>query len=173
MKCPMETQESAEVLLAYCARRLDPDTAVVLERHLAVCPACREFQKSQQAVWEALDAWEAMPVSADFDRRLYERIEREEARLSWWGRLVRPFAPMWAPTLVSRGVPVAAAACLLLLAGVLLQRPGRVVAPDPLAVEVRVESIQPDQVERTLDDMEMLRQFRVLTAADAGAASSM
>src|ERR1051325_5022425 len=100
MKCPMESHENAELLLAYCARRLDPETQIVLERHMAVCPACREFQKGQEIVWNALDAWEAMPVSVDFDRRLYRRIEEEEARASWWSRLMRPFRPMFAPPLL-------------------------------------------------------------------------
>ena len=72
---------------------------------------------------EALDAWEAMPVSTDFDRRLYRRIEEEKARATWWSRLVRPFRPMFEAPLMSRSVPLAAAACLLVLAGVILERP--------------------------------------------------
>ena len=164
MKCPMESYENAELLLAYCARRLDPETQAVLERHLGACPECREFQKAQSAMWEALDAWEAMPVSSDFDRRLYRRIEEEEARASWWSRLMRPFRPMFVPMSMSRSVPVAAAACLLILAGVILERPVSVVPPD---VDARLESLQPDQVERTLDEMEMLRQFRVTAVQDA------
>jgi len=164
MKCPIETQENAELLLAYCARKLDPETQAILERHLVVCPECREFQKNQEAVWQALDAWEAMPVSADFDRRLYRRIAEEQAPASWWSRLARPF--MSGPALLSRGVPLAATACLLVLAGVILERPYDVAVPEDLAE--RTESIQPDQVERTLDDMEMLRQFRLIPASETG-----
>ena len=73
--------------------------------------------------------------------------------------------------LMSRGVPLAAAACLLVLAGVILERPSNVAAPEDPAE--RIESIQPDQVERTLDDMEMLRQFRLNPSADAGNRNSM
>ena len=91
MNCPIETKDNAELLLAYCARKLDPETQTILERHVAVCPACREFQAGQQAVWQALDAWEAMPVSTDFDRRLYRRIEADQAHASWWSRLLEPF----------------------------------------------------------------------------------
>lgn len=168
MKCPIE--ENAEVLLAYCARKLDRETQAVLERHIAACPACREFQAGQEAVWQALDSWEAMPVSPDFDRRLYRRIEEETARASWWSRLVQPFRPMFEAPLMSRSVPLAAAACLLVLAGVIMERPGNVVVSEESA---SIESIQPDQVERTLDDMEMLRQFRVNQANEAGSVNSM
>jgi anti-sigma factor RsiW len=173
MKCPMESHENAELLLAYCARRLDPETQTVLERHMTVCPACREFQAGQQAVWNALDAWEAMPVAADFNRRLYRRIAEEEARASWWSRLTRPFQPMFAGALVSRGVPAAAAICLLVLAGVVLERPATVAVPDEVTADARIESIQPDQVERTLDDMEMLRQLRITPANESGALNAM
>jgi anti-sigma factor RsiW len=172
MKCPIETRENSELLLAYCARKLDPETTISLERHLAQCPSCREYQARQQAVWEAMDAWEAMPVSADFNRRLYRRIE-EEAQTSWWSKLMRPLRPMFGPGLLSRGLPLAATLCLLVMAGALLQRSDNLVVPgDRDMSEVRLESVQPDEVERALDDMDMLRTIRV-TAADSGNVNSM
>ena len=127
MKCPIDTHENTELLLAYCARRLDPETQIVLERHMAVCPACRKFQAGQETVWQALDAWEAMPVSADFDRRLYRRIEGESARTSWWLRLARPLNHLFGAPLLRRSAPVAAI-CLLVLGAVILQHPNALVA---------------------------------------------
>jgi anti-sigma factor RsiW len=151
MKCPMETRESAELLLAYGARRLDAETAAILELHLGVCPACREFASKQRALSEALDAWEAPPVSADFDRRLYQRIEKD---VSWWDLLVRPFRPM----LVRQGLPIAAAACVMLMAGVFLQRPANVV-PVAQTESAQLESVQPEQVEHAMEAMQMLSDF--------------
>ena len=171
MKCPIETHENPELLLAYCAGKLDPKTQTILDQHFGACPHCREFQKSQATVWQALDGWEAMPVSADFDRRLYRRMEEEHAQASWWARLVRPFRPVFQTPLTSRGLPVAAAAVLILLAGVILERANKLAAPEDMAE--RIESIQPDQVERTLDDMEMLREFRLNSSGDAGNVNSM
>jgi anti-sigma factor RsiW len=166
MKCPSENNEQTELLLAYCAGRLDPETTIALERHLALCPHCREFEIRQRSLWQALDAWEPVPVSADFDRRLYCRIEHE-AQSSWWTRLMRPLWPAYGGSLLSRGMPLAATLCLLLMAGVILERPHHVVAPEDMADVQRIESVQPDQVERALDDMEMLRQIPV-SAADSG-----
>jgi anti-sigma factor RsiW len=173
MKCPIETQENPELLLAYCAGKLNPETQISVERHLAVCAACREFQTSQQAVWEALDAWDAMPASADFDRRLYQRIEEERARASWWSRLVQPFRPVFEQSAMGRSVPLAAAACLLVLAGILLHQPNSVSnVSEDLTVD-RAEVVQVDQVERALDDMEMLRQFKLTTSGDSSTVNSM
>ena len=166
MRCLIETQATSEVLLAYCARRLDPGTAAVLEAHLTSCPACREFARGQRTVWEALDAWEAMPVPPGFDRSLYRRIE-EEARVPWWQRAWRPVGP----ALVHRGLPVAAAACLLVVAGALLETPRRAAPPESTAV--RVESVQPDQVERTLEDMELLANFNQEVRTQAPPSNSM
>src|SRR5450432_234816 len=151
MKCPMETRESAGFLLAYGAGKLDAETTALLERHIGVCQACREFAGHQRAVSAALDAWEAPPVSADFDRRLYQRIEKE---VSWWDLLTRPFRPM----LVRQGLPVAAAACIMVMAGALLQRPATVEPAAP-AESAQLESVQPEQVEHALDAMQMLSDF--------------
>jgi anti-sigma factor RsiW len=158
MRCPIETRENAEVLLAYCARKLDAETSAILEGHIGTCPACREFAGGQQAVWQALDAWEAAPVSADFDRRLYQRIEQE---VSWWDRLMRPFRPL----LFRQGLPIAAAAGLVIVAGLMLERPAAVPpANSPVSAQVEVP---PDQAEHALQEMEMMREFNRLVHADA------
>lgn len=157
MRCPIETQENAELLLAYCARRLDLETAAVLEHHMESCPACRTFHENQKAVWRALDLWEAMPVSDDFDRRLYNRIETEGSPL--WRRLLRPLQPL----LARQSIPLAAAACLLVMAGILLEHPGNLTTPVP---PTRAEVVQAEQVERTLEDLELLREFQLTPPPD-------
>jgi hypothetical protein len=151
MRCPIETQENAELLLSYSARRLDPESTVILEAHMELCPACREFRDGQRALWEALDQWEARPVSADFDRRLYRRIE-EQDQLGWWSRVFGPMRPM----LLRPALPLAAMACLVLVAGFIVDEPGKMFAPAADSPQVVREV---EQVERTLDDLEMLRQF--------------
>lgn len=148
MTCPMQTRENVDLLLAYCARRLDPDTAAMLERHMDVCPECRAFGQAQQAVWNALDAWEAMPVAADFDRRLYHRIDAQE-QSGWWNRLTSGWRP------VLRPVAPLAAACAMVVAAVWLQTPAPVEPP----AQAQGEVVEIEQVERALEDLEMLRVF--------------
>ena len=75
MKCPSETPESVALLLALSAGKLEGPQAAALEEHAAACPACRAFTAAQDTVWQSLDKWEAPPVSADFDRRLYRHLE--------------------------------------------------------------------------------------------------
>jgi anti-sigma factor RsiW len=140
-----------QLLVAYAAGELDRQTCAVLQEHLAACHACQLLAADQAAVWAALDSWEAPPVSADFDQRLYRRI-RNEVEGSWWERLRLPFRPMPARRLF----PLATAACVLLIAGIVLERPGNVVPAQPPGETVRV-----DQVERTLDDLDLLSQFGV------------
>ena len=160
MKCPIETRENAEVLLDYCARKLDAARTMILEEHIRICPSCREFADAQRAVWEALDAWEAAPVCADFDRRLYHRIENE---VSWLDLLLRPLRPWMA----RNALPIAAAVAVVVTAGALLDRPS---APPPASPEsAQVESLQPEQVERALDDMQVVQEFNRLVRPDPGA----
>jgi anti-sigma factor RsiW len=165
MRCPIETQENAELLLSYSARRLDPDRAAILEAHMERCPACREFRDGQRALWEALDEWEARPVSPDFDRRLYRRIEEQE-RMGWWAHVFGPLRPAF----LRPALPLAATACLVLVAGLLTVEPGRIAPP------VAVDSPQireAEQVERALDDLDMLRQFDLGAAAAEDSSRSM
>ncbi len=124
MKCPIETEENADVLLSYSARRLDAERVRTLEAHMVSCAACREFRDSQGALWEALDQWEARPVSLDFDRRLYRKIE-EQQQLGWWARMFGPSRPMF----LRPALPLAATAGLLLIAGLIIDTPERAIAP--------------------------------------------
>lgn len=158
MNCPTGTQEGSALLLAYSSRKLDAQAAVLLDRHLESCTACSGFVRGQSAVWNALDLWEAPPVSVDFNRRLYQRIEQ---RVSWWDMLIRPFRPAFGYAL-----PIAAAAGVVLMAGLLLDRPsaGPIVAGTQSA---QAEALQPDQMEHALAEVEMLDQVNHLMRADA------
>ena len=155
MRCPIETQENAELLLSYSARRLNPESTAILEAHMEVCPQCREFRDGQRTLWEALDQWEARPISADFNRRLYRKIEEQE-QLGWWERVFGAGRPMF----LRPALPLAATACIVLVAGLMIDGPGRVAAPVAENPQVR----EVEQVERTLEDMEMLRQFNLVSA---------
>ena len=157
MDCPIKTQEHTEWLLDYAAGRLRGERLAQLAGHAETCGDCARFVAAQRVLWNALDRWEPEPVSIDFDRRLYRRIEAGKAAF-WIRRLFCPLQPFWRPA-----VPLAAA-CLLIVASVMLHKPQAVIAPvDPA---VRVEKIEPEQVERTLDDLEMLRELEV--TADQG-----
>ncbi|HWC97198.1 MAG TPA: hypothetical protein VG456_10620 [Candidatus Sulfopaludibacter sp.] len=159
MNCPLESRESSALLLAYSSGRLDAENALPVLRHLESCAACRQFVESQSLVWDALDTWQAEPISAEFDRRLYERIERQ---VSWWDMLLRPFRPL----LVRQGLPIAAATGLLIAAGVFLDRQAAVV-PLPPPASAQVEALQPDQVEHVVSEMEMLNQFNHLMRSES------
>lgn len=141
MNCPIKTQENREWLLEYSAGRLDGERASMLEHHVEACPACARFVEEQRVVWDALGQWETPDLSTDFNRRLYQKIDRAQPS-SWLHRFWRPLVPV-------------AALCLLIVAGVVLRTPTAGVNP----AGSRVESVEPEQVERTLDDLQMLREL--------------
>jgi|SRR5579872_6383774 len=148
MNCPSRSHENRELLADYVAGNLAPERAAALERHLESCVECTRFVEEQRLVWDAMDQWEPQPVSADFNRRLYHAIDREQPA-RWFERLL---GPLWRPVL-----PLAAA-CLLIVAGLVLHAPQAAVP-----VDSRV-GVEPEQVERTLDDMQMLRELMVTPA---------
>ncbi len=141
MNCPIDRER--EVLIAYCAGRLPAEEAAALESHLRECPDCERFVREQSAVWNRLGDFTTPPVSDDFDRKLWARIEAgEQAR--WWQ------FPLWKPVLS------VALACLLLLAGVLVRHR---IPPQNPTEQVQAEAMDADHIERALDDVEMLRQL--------------
>lgn len=163
MICSLANRE--EKLLDYVSGSLESREAALFEKHLEICVSCREFVAGQKAVWESLDLFEPAPVSGDFNRRLYARI----AQTSWWDRLVASVkSPFRSPGLIRQGLPLAAAAALIAAAIVVWDRPTP--APTPSSrratLSAEAQSLQPEKIQRALDDMEMLRQFNHLVASD-------
>ena len=155
--------EATDLLLSYCARTLDPEAESRLKKHLVECSECRELVKAQQAVWDALGEWEPVEVSPEFDRKLFARIAEEE-RTPWWSYLLRPVRSF----ALKPALPLAAA-CLTLAAALVMRTPGVIESP----VQSKMEKVDIEQVERTLDDLDMLTQFSPPPAASAPASNSM
>jgi anti-sigma factor RsiW len=146
MTCPLQTEQT-DLLLDYSAGRLDATRTAFLEQHLENCPDCAAFRMEQTAVWEALDTWEPAPVSVDFNRRLWQRIDAVAAAPPWYRNFgYRNFAH-WKPV-----VPLTAA-LLLIAAGFLFDHPGSRNSVPGVSVK------EADQVEQTLDDIQLLHQL--------------
>jgi anti-sigma factor RsiW len=144
MDCPMETRGGEDLLLDYTSGRLAPAAAAGFERHLEHCERCRTWANSQKAVWSALEAWEAPPAPAGFDRELYRRIEQETHR-DWWA---------W-PALRLRPALSLAVATVLVFFAFLVQ------FPKPAK---QTEVVDADRLERALDDVDMLRELSLAPA---------
>lgn len=158
MQCPRENGSSAELMIAYTAGALEPSAQIEFERHLAVCQECREKALEQKAVWDALDDWKPAAISSDFNARLYRRIAQEES-VAWWQRPFR-FSGSWG----LRPVLPVAAACAAIMVAFLVKEP---VPAHPSQVPVE-QKVSIEQVERALDDMDMLRQMSLTPAPAEG-----
>jgi anti-sigma factor RsiW len=147
MECPQQNDAGVELIIAYAARTLDPANEAAFERHLKVCASCREMAAAQRTVWSALDELTPLPVSSNFDAKLYQRIA-EEQQYTWWQRL---FGANWS---WRPAMPVAAA-CAVLIVALLVKNSGPTVVPQTQSQP----NLQIEQVERALDDMDMLKQM--------------
>ena len=150
--CPLRTQ-SADLLLDYSAGRLDAAARAALERHMNFCQNCAVFGTDQASVWQALDLWEPMPVSQDFNRNLWRRIDAAAA-IPWYRSLAQSLGfANWKPVL-----PLTAAIALI-AAGFLLDHRG---TPRPDGGFTLNEA---RQVEQTLEDIQLLGLFDQATSA--------
>lgn len=141
----MQSGENAALLLDYCARKLDPARSAALEAHIEICPSCRQFRDAQRLVWDSLDSWEVSDSGWDFNRRLRQRLEEEDAAPQWLDNLRAWHSGIsWKPA-----IPLAAALALWL-------------AVFPPYSQNNTSSPNPpqgEQLERVLEDVEMLRQL--------------
>jgi anti-sigma factor RsiW len=155
----MEVQGDQERLLSYVSGALGPAETALLEGHIDVCPACREFTRWQSAVWEALDAFDPAPLSPDFDRRLYQRIG---APVPWWERLATALRPLPA----RHALPIAAMA-VVVVGGIIWESPTTEIPKPRNAFTAQVQTLQPDQVQNALEDIELLRDLNHLVRSDS------
>jgi anti-sigma factor RsiW len=150
-RCPLNADEQAELLLDYCAGRMEAPAASLMEAHLEVCPDCRELHEAQLRVNQALESWDAEFDTAAFDRRLRERLA-EENRPGWLER-VRGWGVgiSWKPA-----IPVMAG---LAIWAVLYTPPGP--APRLDASLMKTDLAKAEHVERVLEDVDMLSDLKL------------
>lgn len=152
MNCPLEFEETAGLLLDYSAGRLDAARSALLDRHMENCVRCTAFRAEQAMLWNTLDAWEPEPVSAAFNRTLWQRIDAIAAE-PWYRRLIDSFRfGAWKPAL-----PLAAAMCVI-TAGFLLDH-SHAPTTTSVAGASGVSITEVDQAEKALDDIQLLRQL--------------
>jgi hypothetical protein len=154
MECALGRDKSRELAVGYTARTLDTPERAEFQRHLATCHLCAAAVAEQKAVWDALDGWRDVGVSADFDRRLRARIAADRPVANWWVRCWRP------------ALPVAVAAMLLGVVFWVNQPRESEVAPRPVHVSSELSPdpstgvpAQVESLQHALNDMDMLGQL--------------
>lgn len=149
-ECSLDNSKSAELILAYGARTLDPAAEAAFEQHMEQCTHCRDLAAAQRQLWSVMDHWWPAPISESFDQKLYQRITTEEQG-AWWQRALRANWS-WRPAM-----PVAAA-CAVLVAAFVLRTPAPPAAPEQSQRQPKLEI---EQVQHALDDIEMLKKLGV------------
>jgi anti-sigma factor RsiW len=149
--CPTE-----DVLLDYVAGSLNAAQLAEFERHTKECSRCDALAASQATVWRSLDEWKPEPVSAGFNRELWRRIDEEAAASSWWAML-----HSW-----KRIAPLAAVLALVVTGYVMDHHSSR---PVTAPAAVAVSASEADQLERALDDLQLLEAVDTASSAKPAA----
>ena len=137
MTCLRENLNGANLLIGYLEGTLSTEERAELDQHASTCAECRELLAVQQTLVD-----DVPEVSADFDARLYERIQ-QDTQNQWWRRL------LWRPM-----VPLAAAAAMMAVA--LWVHPPALNAPSVDEPKASVDRVEIEQLEQALDDVELL-----------------
>ena len=143
-ECRLKESDRANLLL-------EPQKAAAV-LHFESCPACAEASMRQVLLFLALDAWKVPEVSASFNRILYAKID---------AAMVSPWYERWSAALrqtFAQPAFAVAAVALVTIGGFLLDHPAGLTSRLTSAT-VQVSSLEAEQLERTLEDLEMLHQF--------------
>jgi anti-sigma factor RsiW len=161
--CPAE-----DVLLDYVSGHLDPVKVALFERHADGCAQCAALRTAQTAIWRSMDEWKPAPVSEGFNRELWRRIDSEEQTASWAQRI----AGMMTLSLWKRVAPVALAMTVAVTVFVLHSgnESGKPVTNAPASIVLTVSDA--DQLEQTLDDIQLLHEVDAEAAAAKAKAPS-
>ncbi len=126
----------------------------------------REAFEQQQALFGAMDGWRAAEPSMGFDRGVWGKIDADEARRTGWRAWL---IPSWKPAIAAC---LAAAAVLI---GAFLWQP-QPTTPEPPQYAVKSVQTNDDEyiedLDRALDDLEMLTDFDAFLVENAPAGRS-
>jgi anti-sigma factor RsiW len=158
--CPAE-----DVLLDYVSGHLDPAKVAMFDRHADGCAQCAALRTAQAAIWRSMDEWTPAPVSEGFNRELWRRIDAEEQASSWTTDWAHRLTGMMQVSIWKRVAPVAVAMAVAVTVFVLHSgnEPGKPVAKTPAAIVLTVSDA--DQLEQTLDDIQLLHEVDAEAAA--------
>ena len=151
--CPTE-----DVLLDYISGSLEPAKAAMFERHADQCAHCAALRTAQAAVWRSMDEWKPAPVSEGFNRELWRRIDAEPEASAWMFRF-----SFW-----KQLAPLAVAMALVVTAFVFDHSTRQPLKPAS-ASAVIVTVSEADQIERALDDIQLLEAADTSVAVKPGA----
>lgn len=155
--CPTD-----DTLLDYIAGSLNRTQAALFDAHADQCARCAALRISQAAVWQSLDEWKPVPVSADFNRELWRRIDADERRLSW----TRELAAVLQFGFWKRLAPLAVAIALIVTAFMFDhsgKQGGTVQTNSPASIVITAS--EADQLDRALDDIQLLHEVDASAAA--------
>jgi anti-sigma factor RsiW len=163
--CPNE-----DMLLDYAAGRLNRAQTLLFEAHAEHCARCAALRTSQAAVWQSLDEWKPTPVSEGFNRELWRRIDADAHQPSW----TRELAAALQFNFWKRLAPLAVAVALI-ATGFVFDHAGK--QPGPLqpesAASIVITASEADQLDRALDDIQLLHEVDAAAAAPSKPASSV
>lgn len=150
--CAGPDRMSEELLLDYSAGRLNPAQMAQINSHTLTCAACESLVLAQTTVWEAMDTWEPVAVSNDFNRSLWRKIDGLDS-LPWYQKLADSLRlGSWKPALS------VTTALVLVATGFVFDHRARLSELSP----AMVAAADVEQVEQSLEDIQLLGQLNMV-----------
>ena len=80
----MKCEQFKKLLKGYLAEELKDSLRIELEVHMIDCPACAKELELYAKAWKMLDKYEEIEPAANFNQKVFERIDRAIQRHNGW-----------------------------------------------------------------------------------------
>ena len=153
MNCPLRNEDELDTLLDFASGRLDASHAAQLSRHAQTCNDCSDFLNGQGQVWGVLDEFSAPALTVNFTPGVWQKIDAAAASETWLTRFRQALKDgIWRPALAL------AVATAFIATGFVY---------DHRASEMTVSVAEADQMQHTLEDLQLLQSLNT-SAAEVG-----
>ena len=157
MNCPFRNrdrnhnEDEIDILLDYAAGLLEASRAAQLRRHAQTCNECSVFLNGQSQVWGVLDEFSAPALTVNFTPGVWQKIDAGAASETWFTRFCQAMREgIWRPA-----IALAVTAAFIATGFVY----------DHRASAVTVSVAEADQLQHTLEDLQLLQSLNASAAA--------
>jgi len=171
--CPWASRSGEARLLAFVAGRVRGPDGIRLRAHLEDCHRCSEYVAKQKAIWGILDEWEPEFTRPDFTSDVVVRVNNLPPE-NWFvqsGRFImaRMFRPACTVATISALLAISLYIRNPFVTSTQAPFAPRVVAAAPQGIS----PVEAEQMDRALDDLQLLHQLDALSDSSKDAPRSM
>ena len=171
--CPKAIRGGEATLVAFVAGKVRGPDGARLRAHLEDCERCRDYVEGQRAIWQLLDDWQPELQNTNFNSDFASRLAHLPPE-PWFVEIGRRVAARMLKPAFTFSAIAAVLAVSVYVRNPFVASGHTQFVPRTVASAPRVISpVEAEQVDRAIDDMQLLHQLDSFSEVSKDPARSM